>query len=58
MNKNENEIANDPFKVYLRVRPLLERELTGEAEKYQIKSAVTVEDNCVRIKISMKITFF
>jgi hypothetical protein len=59
MQKNENEINNiDPFKVYVRVRPLLERELHGEVDSNfpnvmgmninnKVKTAVVVESNQV-----------
>jgi hypothetical protein len=53
MIKNENEPGVDPFKVYVRVRPLLERELTGEVEKFQHKSAVVVEDNLVKFHLTI-----
>jgi hypothetical protein len=50
MIKNENEIGIDPFKVYVRVRPLNEREL-AEAERHANKSIITVENNLVKITI-------
>jgi hypothetical protein len=61
MIKNENEIEGeiDPFKVYVRVRPLLERELSLIEATYQennlntsggriiSKNAIIAEDNMV-----------
>lgn len=43
--KNEKENTTDPFKVFVRVRPLQEREISGDSDKYQLKSSVSV-DNC------------
>ena len=59
MIRNENEIVNDPFKVYVRIRPILEREinLDKEDEKSLMdrdkdnftyhKNGIKVEDNMV-----------
>jgi hypothetical protein len=58
MQKNENDNENnsiDPFKVYVRVRPLLEREIQTETDNNlsgsvvinKIKRTVTVENNQV-----------
>ncbi len=47
MSKTENDSIIDPFKVYLRIRPLAERELTGECDKYANKNTVTVDENSV-----------
>jgi hypothetical protein len=51
MIKNENEIVTDPFKVYVRVRPFLEREIApeGEGKVNPNKNAVVVEDHLVNI---------
>lgn len=55
MLKNENDGLIDPFKVYVRVRPFLEREINyqetnvGEL-KNTSKPAVLVEDNKVIIQ--------
>jgi len=43
MNKNSNDVIVDPFKVYLRIRPFIERELNGD----QNRSALKVENNLV-----------
>jgi hypothetical protein len=50
MNKNEND-GIDPFKVFVRVRPLLEREIyTGEGEnKMKVKPTVFAEENAVNM---------
>jgi hypothetical protein len=57
MIKNDNESSIDPFKVYIRVRPMLEKEITLIDSAYnntsinnkQIinKHAVIAEDNMV-----------
>lgn len=52
MLKNENDGMIDPFKVFVRVRPFLEREInfqeTNSGElKNMSKPAVLVEDNLV-----------
>ena len=48
MNKNEND-GIDPFKVYVRLRPMLEREMyVGEGEnRMKAKPTVFPEENAV-----------
>ncbi len=41
MIKNENENLNDPFKVYVRIRPFLEKEIGYD------KPGVVVQDKIV-----------
>jgi len=70
MIRNENEIVNDPFKVYVRIRPILEREnyLDKEDEKsikdrdkenftYH-KNGIKVEDNMVYSIINFHFKIF
>jgi hypothetical protein len=52
MIKNDNEMNIDPFKVFIRVRPLLDREIISDVEggRGSVKPVVGVEDNLVIIK--------
>jgi hypothetical protein len=59
MNRNENEIVNDPFKVFVRIRPFLERELIIDKDNEKSikdrerdrliynKNGIKVEENMV-----------
>lgn len=59
MIKNENEGVLDPFRVYVRIRPFIERELnlSENDNKQMTRSCVLTEDNQVRYIIKEGFSF-
>ena len=43
MSKNENEFLNDPFKVYVRIRPMLDKEVNYDKESEQSSRDLEIE---------------